>query len=544
MSPGPIRVPEDFPTIQGAINNATDENKIIVVNAGNYAEDVNVNKSVTVNGMDPDTTKIIGDGRGTVVNITAPDVILNGFTITNGTTGLYIGNTSSNDYIYNNKILSNKYEGIHIDFSTGNTLSNNNMTANGEDFRIEGGALQDFLQTIYPSNTVDGKHMYYWVNATDGTIPLDAGYVALVNCKNITVENLQVGFLAAWSTNITARNLDLTHGGISFISTNSSKIENVNVRQLGGTGILLEGSAYNTVDNNTMTGLAIGYHGCGISLEGSAYNTVYNNAMTGLIDGILMWGDTGGSNYTNVYGNTLKNNFLGVELPMLDVSNCTGNIFYHNNFIDNSYYSAFSQQTGNQWDNGAEGNYWSNKQGVDTDGNGINDAPVNVNFGTGEIDRFPLNETWTPLRTCNMSQTVRQGYPDFTYIVYVLSDHVVASIRMTPTWNSTLTQGVGNVTFKVTSNSNGFCNITIPRYALDGPFEIFADGEKLTENVNYTIACNATYSCVSFVYSQGNHTVQTIGAKLCMMCGDLDGNGKVDMGDIVIALDNFGKHYP
>jgi hypothetical protein len=35
----------------------------------------------------------------------------------------------------------------------------------------------------------------------------------------------------------------------------------------------------------------------------------------------------------------------------------------------------------------------------------------------------------------------------------------------------------------------------------------------------------------------------------CVLCPhnpnlDIDGDGKVDMGDIVISLNNFGQHYP
>jgi len=47
-----------------------------------------------------------------------------------------------------------------------------------------------FINDIDTSNTINGKPIIYWVSEQDKTVPSDAGYVALVNCTNITVQNL------------------------------------------------------------------------------------------------------------------------------------------------------------------------------------------------------------------------------------------------------------------------------------------------------------------------------------------------------------------
>lgn len=500
MSSITIRVPEDFATIQGAINNATDGDTIRV-NNGVYHERLNVNKSVTVYGMNPDTTIIEGNGLGNVVSITAPGVDLHGFTITNGSTGLYVYNTSSDNVIYWNKILSNTNEGIYIYFSTGNTFSHNDMTANGEDFRVRGGALRDFLQTVDEYNTVDGKTMYYWVNETDRTIPLNAGYVALVNCKNITVENLHIGFWAAWSTNITARNLDLNGDRILFRYTNDSRIENVMMR-------------YGSTD---------------IELQDSAHNAVYNNTLLSCSLGINL----GSANFNVFCDNTFRNTLCGIGLM-----NSTGNIFYHNNFIDitNGDVVPTSDSVGNHWDNGAEGNYWSDKPGNDANGDGINDAPTRA--GPYENDTFPLNEVWSPLREINATLWYSPNAPT-QYFAILESSHVIASRKFVPRW----VEGYGLITFNVTASAAGFCNVTVPRVRLDIPIEVKINGTIVNEDDYDLTYVNTTWS-LCFNYTQGKCMIEIKGYKLGFAIGDLDGDGVVNMGDINKALENFGRHYP
>lgn len=66
--------------------------------------------------------------------------------------------------------------------------------------------------------------------------------------------------------------------------------------------------------------------------------------------------------------------------------------FHHNNLVEN-WQNAFDDGT-NRWDDGGEGNHWSDYVGEDADGDGIGDTPYEISGG-GNQDRHPLMEPFT-----------------------------------------------------------------------------------------------------------------------------------------------------
>lgn len=81
-TPRTIRVPQDFATIQEAINNAS-EGDTVYVSAGTYYEHLIVNKAISLVGENNTTTIIDGSNGGTVVRITANDVNVSDFKLQN-----------------------------------------------------------------------------------------------------------------------------------------------------------------------------------------------------------------------------------------------------------------------------------------------------------------------------------------------------------------------------------------------------------------------------------------------------------------------------
>jgi len=84
-----LTVPDDYPTIQAAVSAAGPEDTVYV-RKGMYTENIFINKSLTLQGEDRETTVIDGGGSGNVVNITASQVIVSGFNVRNGERGIEI----------------------------------------------------------------------------------------------------------------------------------------------------------------------------------------------------------------------------------------------------------------------------------------------------------------------------------------------------------------------------------------------------------------------------------------------------------------------
>jgi parallel beta-helix repeat protein len=131
---GPIlEVPtNDYPTIQKAINNASDGATIFVHN-GTYSEDIVVNKSVSLIGENRDYTIIQGSSYPfySAVYVRTGNVIISDFTIMKDTpqiaTGLSVA--SNNNIIRHNRFMSTYY-GMSLYSSSNNTVSDNIISGN------------------------------------------------------------------------------------------------------------------------------------------------------------------------------------------------------------------------------------------------------------------------------------------------------------------------------------------------------------------------------------------------------------------------------
>jgi len=183
------------------------------------------------------------------------------------------------------------------------------MSSNQRNFFVWSDYPYDYYHDIDSSNTVDGKPMYYWVNQQNRTVPVDAGYVALV-----------------YSVNITAQNLDLKNNG---------------------QGLLLVETRNSTITGNNLTN-----NRCGIHLSLSLNNTIFGNNIMNNGDGVLLEDSVNNT----IFGNNITNNYCGVDVSGFWVP-ATNNTIYHNNFIDNTQqvYISTTPRPPNFWDNGLEG---------------------------------------------------------------------------------------------------------------------------------------------------------------------------------------------
>ena len=93
--------PGNYTSIQAAIDNASSGNIVYIYN-GTYFENIMINKTIEIIGESRDSTIIDGGGANEVVNVSANWVNITGFTITNGSCGVYIYSSSNNNITNNN----------------------------------------------------------------------------------------------------------------------------------------------------------------------------------------------------------------------------------------------------------------------------------------------------------------------------------------------------------------------------------------------------------------------------------------------------------
>jgi nitrous oxidase accessory protein NosD len=164
-----IVVPDQFATIQEAINNANDGDTIFVRN-GTYGEDLVVNKSVSLLGENKLGTIISGARLPEEVvldiNASASNILISNFTIRSGYVGISV-TYGSNIVITNNIIDDNMYVGIDLWSQPNVTIIGNTIshTRGFLDSTAIGGDSSGNTTMIYHNNFIDNDVMMLWVPA-------------------------------------------------------------------------------------------------------------------------------------------------------------------------------------------------------------------------------------------------------------------------------------------------------------------------------------------------------------------------------------------
>jgi len=340
--------------------------------------------------------------------IASPNNTLCNNTISNNKHGGLVVDSDGNS-ILDNIIEHNRASGIEL-LGVNNILKSNKFNNNTLNFDIDPKLRVDFrnsqfLNDIDSSNTIEGKPIIFWINKQDQTVPEDAAFVVLVNCKNIIVENLHLSKNPVEIILVSTVNSKVTNNSVEapdyviFVHNSSGNTIANNFVLNGGIGIFLHSSFQNELIGNSVTEAT-----SGITLEFSKENIIDGNIIFGGYVGIRL--DDSNSNI--VRKNVVKN----CEMVALSFwRNTSQNLFYLNSIFNNTKNVEPYREIGpvfqfNIWDNGTIGNYWGDYVGTDDNEDGIGDSPYVIpgvkwdNDAGGDVsfiagyDNYPLTEPY------------------------------------------------------------------------------------------------------------------------------------------------------
>ena len=344
----------DYTKIQDAVDDAEVGDMIVVYN-GTYTENVCVDKRLKLRGEGADVVTVRAARSGhEVFEVTADRVNISGFTVT-GATGSNVAGIRLYDadhcVISENNAHGN-CEGIRLHLSSNNTLANNTLDLNNRyGIRFLGNSNNNMIKdNTLNSNGMDGIYMYSSHNTLTG---------------NTLNSNGRDGIYITDSSNNTLANNTLNSNEHCGIHLHSYYYK------------------YNPKNRyNTLTGNTANSNGkYGIYLDASVGNVVVNNTANSNKDGIHI-------SYVSSINNTIHHNSFADNIQYDAYDSCHDQDYYHRT---------------NTWDNGTEGNYYSDYPGTDSDGDGIGDTPYSIPRSDGNVDNYPLMQAWNGYQVHNLN---------------------------------------------------------------------------------------------------------------------------------------------
>jgi len=352
------------------------------------------------------------------------------------------------------------------------------------------------------------------------------------------------------------------NGSVIFIAANNVSIGGFTIRRSGtrpyDCGIFIEHSDGNDISHNTMTsnldGISLyyssnnmisdniissnNYHG--ISLYSSSNNLVLGNTIANNRDGIgfysssnnLVLGNTIANNrdgislyYSSdnlVSGNTIANNMDGMYFALYSSDNLvSGNTIANN--MDGMYFALYSSNntvylnnfnntrqarsdSTNVWDDGVEGNYWSDYAGQDPNTDGIGDNPYIIDANNN--DTHPL---------MGMFSIFEVSLKEKTYRVTTICNSTISDFRFE------IGPETGNkvISFNVTDDDStvGFCRVVIPTGLMSYPYIVLVDAEEIVPTL--LGVSNETHAYLYFTYAHDSHSVRLISSKTLHLYNEL-----------------------
>jgi parallel beta-helix repeat protein len=339
-------------------------------------------------------------------------------------------------------------------------------TVDGHTILVGKGTYYEHV-TVYKSVLIIGENRTNTIIDGNGTDTVVLVTAAKVTVKEFSVKNGNISIY-------------LDHSNDSLIAENDvfSSVDGIDLSYCDNCTI-----RQNTAKNNAHRGIfASNSWNFEINSNEASFNGWYGINSYASTNGLIA-GNTNRENYFDgigllesvgciVSGNTVNRTTLfGI---WIDHSN--NNLIYHNNFIRNGIQAAVSTSTC-LWDDGTEGNYWSNYTGVDH--NGVGDAPHVIDVD--DTDHYPLMGIFYNFNTSLSTSIV------------VVSNSTIDSFAFFGS-NFTIRMYASNMSSEQT---RGFCRLTISHSMVAPPYNVTVNDNPVSYATVYE---NGTLSIIYFSY--------------------------------------------
>jgi len=479
FNPVEVEAPDSYPvhnldtglnytTIQEAIDAPeTLGGHTIFVENGTYYENVVVDKSVSVIGEDNLNTIINGRGA-TVITMSNDDVTVSGFTLENGSCGVYAGYLS-NTTIEECNIL-NCTNGINVRGDANKIRRNLIMNVSEIGVRIWHSNNSVVDNEIIGNGCGTGVYLRPWVLTGEciGNKVVGNNITRFSDAIDVVLEkHVSVG-----GNTITGNVIKHNIGTGIVLGAGGNNVSNNEIVQNGDCGIHCRDS------NWVLANEICGNNGSAIVFSPKAYGSGWPSSA--IVSKNVIMQNKGYGVYVSDYNaviseNNISNNSGGVYLI---IAYASGMHVFHNNFVNNTDQAYVWNLYGGKvaWDDGypSGGNGWSDYPGVDdfsgpdqnaTGSDGIGDTPYVID--ENNQDRYPLMNVVEPhgpkAEFTATHETARSGEP--------VEFNATGSL---PGWNGTHTMPITEYRWNFgDGNTTSTVDPTIVHtYAFPGTFNV------------------------------------------------------------------------